>query len=348
MTVEIGSKIKTLRLAKSMTQEQLAQALHVSAQAVSKWENGSTMPDVQLLPELSVTLGTSLDALFSLTDELRFNRIDNMLWDRRFLTQQEFEEEERFLKDKCLDEKTQARAVLLLAELYCKRAREYNELASPLARRALELAPQSKEAHNAIFDSEGGAYQDWNAVNRYRTIEFYKDFIARHPDERSAYLWMLDLLIADGRCAEAREYAEKMGRLGEHWSNELYLGMICKHEGKLSEALAHWEEMCRQHGDRWQAWISRASELAKLCRYDEAIADYERAMELMPHPQFVDAAEAIAQIHEIRGNFSGAIEYYEKVIELMRTDWDETQGEAVDAPGRAIARLRAKLADSQS
>lgn len=71
-------------------------------------------------------------------------------------------------------------------------------------------------------------------------------------------------------------------------------------------------------------------------------------MELMPHPQFVDAAEAIAQIHEIRGNFSGAIEYYEKVIELMRTDWDETQGEAVDAPGRAIARLRAKLADSQS
>ena len=43
MELEIGSRIKTLRLSKSMTQEQLAQALHVSAQAVSKWENGLSL-----------------------------------------------------------------------------------------------------------------------------------------------------------------------------------------------------------------------------------------------------------------------------------------------------------------
>ena len=43
MTIDIGGKIKTLRLARSMTQEQLAQALHVSAQAVSKWENGGSL-----------------------------------------------------------------------------------------------------------------------------------------------------------------------------------------------------------------------------------------------------------------------------------------------------------------
>ena len=90
MNIDIGSKIKTLRLSKSMTQEQLAKALHVSAQAVSKWENGSSLPDIQLLPALSVTLGTSIDSLFSLTDESRFARIDNMLWDKRFLTQQEY------------------------------------------------------------------------------------------------------------------------------------------------------------------------------------------------------------------------------------------------------------------
>ena len=92
MNIDIGSKIKTLRLSKSMTQEQLAKALHVSAQAVSKWENGSSLPDIQLLPALSVTLGTSIDSLFSLTDESRFARIDNMLWDKRFLTQQEFDD----------------------------------------------------------------------------------------------------------------------------------------------------------------------------------------------------------------------------------------------------------------
>ena len=39
-TLDFGGKIKTLRLSKSMTQEQLAQRLRVSPQAVSKWENG--------------------------------------------------------------------------------------------------------------------------------------------------------------------------------------------------------------------------------------------------------------------------------------------------------------------
>ena len=38
MNIDIGSKIKTLRLSKSMTQEQLAMLLGVSRQSVSKWE----------------------------------------------------------------------------------------------------------------------------------------------------------------------------------------------------------------------------------------------------------------------------------------------------------------------
>ena len=135
--MEMGNRIKTLRLAKSMTQEQLARALHVSAQAVSKWELGGSLPDIQLLPALSVVLGTSIDALFSLTDESRLARIDNMLEDRRFLTQHEFETEERFLQEKCMEGSENVRAVLLLARLYCKRAGEYRALASPLARRAL-------------------------------------------------------------------------------------------------------------------------------------------------------------------------------------------------------------------
>ena len=79
MTVQIGNKIKALRLAKSMTQEQLAQRLSVSPQAVSKWENGAAMPDIQLLPELSVALGATIDAFFSMTDESRMERIDNMI-----------------------------------------------------------------------------------------------------------------------------------------------------------------------------------------------------------------------------------------------------------------------------
>ena len=344
-TLDFGGRIKTLRLSKSMTQEQLAQRLRVSPQAVSKWENGVTLPDIQLLPELSILLGTSIDALFSMTDDKRMERIDNMLWDQRFLSREEFEAEERFLKDKCLEPDAQARATLLLAELYCKRAREYRELASPLARKALELLPDyEKAAHTALFEAEGGVFPDWNAVNHHRTIAFYQDFITRHPGQRRAYLWLLDLLIDDGRCPEARKYLEKMNRLGESYHSDLYLGMILEKEGKPEEAAACWERMTQKNPDNWQSWFALADRLAKRCAYPEAIALYEKALALSPRPRFTDPVNAIAQLYEIQGQYEKAVEFYQKEIEIVREDWNETQGEAIDEPLRNIARLKEKMA----
>lgn len=344
-TLDFGGKIKTLRLSKSMTQEQLAQRLRVSPQAVSKWENGVTLPDIQLLPELSILLGTSIDALFSMTDDKRMERIDNMLWDQRFLSREEFEAEERFLKDKCLEPDAQARATLLLAELYCKRAREYRELASPLARKAIGLLPEyDKAAHTALFEAEGGVFPDWNDVNHHRTIAFYQDFIARHPSQRRAYLWLLDLLIDDGRCPEARKYLEKMNRLGESYHSDLYLGMILEKEGKPEEAAACWERMTQKDPDNWQSWFARADRLAKRCAYPEAIALYEKALALSPRPRFTDPVNAIAQLYEIQGQYEKAIAFYQKEIEIVREDWNETQGEAIDEPLRNIARLKEKMA----
>ncbi len=56
--------LRRLRLAKGLTQEQLAQALGVSAQSVSRWECGKTMPDVMLLPELAKLYGVTIDDLY--------------------------------------------------------------------------------------------------------------------------------------------------------------------------------------------------------------------------------------------------------------------------------------------
>lgn len=347
MTVQIGNKIKALRLAKSMTQEQLALRLSVSPQAVSKWENGAAMPDIQLLPELSVALGTTIDALFSMTDESRMERIDNMIWDERFISEADFKAEEAFLKDKCVEPEHRAKATLLLAELYCKRAREYNEMASPLARLALELQPDCKEAHNAIFDSEDGAYLDWNVVNHSRTIEFYREFIAAHPQNRAAHYWMLDLLVADRRYVEARAYLDKMNALGRDFNSYYYLGAILESEGKPEEAFAVWEKMTEEYPEVANAWITRGNEMAKHCRYDEAIECFKKYNELSPKPHFVDAFECMAQIYELQGRYKEGIECYESVIRLLKEEWNETQGEAVDEPQRNIACLRKKLAAAE-
>ena len=65
MNETIGSRICKYRKAKGMTQEDLAEKLGVSSQAVSKWENDASCPDISLLPELAKTLGVTVDTLLT-------------------------------------------------------------------------------------------------------------------------------------------------------------------------------------------------------------------------------------------------------------------------------------------
>ena len=55
----LGQKIGSLRREKEWTQEELAEKLGVSAQAVSKWENDVSCPDIMLLPEISKLFGAA-------------------------------------------------------------------------------------------------------------------------------------------------------------------------------------------------------------------------------------------------------------------------------------------------
>ena len=62
--IKIGEKIKFLRKQKNISQEVLANYLGVSFQAVSKWENGSTMPDVTLIPAIASFFSVTTDEIF--------------------------------------------------------------------------------------------------------------------------------------------------------------------------------------------------------------------------------------------------------------------------------------------
>jgi len=61
----VGRTIATLRQANGMTQQQLAAAMNVSHQAVSKWENGAALPDIQTLMELTRLFGITVEQLLS-------------------------------------------------------------------------------------------------------------------------------------------------------------------------------------------------------------------------------------------------------------------------------------------
>lgn len=65
MNETIGNRIAKFRKARGMTQEDLAEKLGVSSQAVSKWENDVSCPDIGLLPKLAATLGVTTDELLT-------------------------------------------------------------------------------------------------------------------------------------------------------------------------------------------------------------------------------------------------------------------------------------------
>ena len=75
----IGEKIRILRKNKKMTQAELAEALSVSSQSVSKWENGLSVPDISVLPAIARYFGITMDELFDY-------RLDSLNYKERFIS----------------------------------------------------------------------------------------------------------------------------------------------------------------------------------------------------------------------------------------------------------------------
>lgn len=61
--LKTGEVIYKRRRELELTQNQLAKLLNISFQAVSKWENGTAYPDIEMLPKLAAALHTTVDAL---------------------------------------------------------------------------------------------------------------------------------------------------------------------------------------------------------------------------------------------------------------------------------------------
>lgn len=63
--IKTGAFIRELRKEKNMTQKELADLLHITDRAVSKWERGLCAPDISLLEPLALALGTTVTELIS-------------------------------------------------------------------------------------------------------------------------------------------------------------------------------------------------------------------------------------------------------------------------------------------
>lgn len=335
--MEIGTKIKQLRLERNVTQEALAEHLGVTAQAVSKWERGVSAPDISLLPELSVFFGVRIDDFFELNDAARFERINRMLENEGFLSQADFDYAERCLKDTCTNDPHNAEACRMLADLYNHRADGYHRKAEVLCKRALELEPTKKAGHSLLSFAANGACWDWCCNNHHELIDYYYDFVSKHPDYHSGYLWLLDNLLEDHRLDEAEQVVNRMEQLEYTYHCPLYRGHIAARRGDISGAEAQWQIMRDKWPEDWITWSCIGDAYVKLCRYEEAVENFEKAAALEQAPRYIDNWESIAEIRTIQKRWAEAADAYDKVADIQTKEW------SMDEDGFAVSKYR-KLA----
>lgn len=342
MENQIGKQIRIHRLHCSMTQEKLAELLNVTPQAVSKWETGAGYPDITLLPDLSAALGITIGELFESSMQTHLLRISRMLENEPCLSREDFDYAEQRLKEGCLDLETRGQCLTMLGELYNHRAQSYQARAAAILREALALEPEKKANHCALSFAEGGNVWDWNVSNHTGLIDYYKEFVRKNPRYASGYLWLLDNLIADHRLKEAQQTLEEMRAVRNDYRCDIYQGWIAEAAGKYDEAEALWDEMVAREPENWLVWFARADAFAKRADYDRAIADYRHATSLQPSPQLTDCFDAIAQLCIIQGDTAGAIAAFERIVQILREDWNMQEGEIVRGYLENIEKLKKK------
>ena len=340
--MEIGHQIKTLRQRRGITQEALAKHLGVTAQAVSKWERGAATPDIGMLPDISAFFGVTIDELFALSDDIRMERIQNMLWDDRYYDPAEVESTRVFLLNKGRKEPENGKVYEFLAEMENHLAQEHHEKAAEYAKEALRRDWNLRGPHSELEIAMNGRIHDWNYNNHYLLINFYQEHIKQNPQDWRAYMTIMDQLIDDYRLEEAEQYCNRFAEINRSYRVALYRGMIAWQRGERATAFAIWANMEREYPEEWCVWHNLGDYLARSGQYDKAMDYYRRALNVQKDPPMLDPLQAMAQLCEIRGDIPGALAAKREEADRIENQW-HVSGEELDCVLREIKRLEKKL-----
>ncbi len=323
MNMEMGKIIRTLRMSKRVHQEDVARYLGVSAQAVSKCETCAALPDITLLPAIAVYFGVSIDELFQLPDESRFERIENMMQRESRIAPETFHQAVGFLKDILVEQPDNVRACTDLADLYNHRAAGDRRMAAEYARRAIELAPEEKPGWVAYQEASGAVCGDEWYDNHFEAIEYFKEFLRKNPENFPGLYAIIENLLADKRYDEAVPYIRDLQKIKDDYQAVVYLGDVAMGRGEREEALRLWDQAVEKSPDKWQVYCDRADRLKKLGKVREAMADYEHCFEMQQKPRLTDGLYSLAQMHELLGEYDAAIDDYRRILKCTEEDYGE-------------------------
>lgn len=307
MNCNLGNNLKRLRLAKNYTQEQAAQLLNISPKSLSRWECGSTMPDVMILPEIARLYCVTVDDLYrekSMAYENHALRLLSVYESTHDIN--DFINAEREFSHLLKSQNYTMNDLRSYAILYQYHMLDCKKMALRLFQKGLDMGMETDpdvyhqlERQRILMLSQIG--------ENVQNIEEQTTNLAKHPHDFYNHLNLLAAyLYANDNQSALNVFLEAEKQFKDHALLYAYGGDIYK----------------------------------RLKMYDQAFTCWDKTLKL--DPEIASALWSKATCYEEIGNYKAAYQVWEEII-----DWLEIRGyEAeVEEPRNRAQECKSKITD---
>lgn len=331
MELKFGAIIKKLRTERGITQEELANKIGVSFQAVSKWETNATTPDISILPHLALFFGVTMDTLFSMDQDDYLEKISNMIRDEYSISTENFIWAERYLKGVLGEEQQNNSARTLLVELYNHRINRDMINGARLCEEGLSIDPSNEALRgNLIRIREKRGEQE-------KLIRFLKELNTKNPQCDIIFESLVSIYI---KCGNIDEAIALLNKSKDHPSYEVYFGDIELALGNMEKAKAIWNSVISKNKIDHHMLFDIAERFKSIGEVEAAISLFERSYDNAPTPKEMDALYSQAFLYTENKMNEKAIQVWQTIIKVLSDDYGIIDGECVDWAKREIEKLR--------
>lgn len=317
MDFNLGSVIKRLRNEQGVTQDALAEYLGISYQAVSKWETGTTLPDITLLPKLAVFFGVRIDELFSVDHEDELERIDAML-QRETMTDQNYAYAKRILDGILRESPKNVEVMKRYAKVYLAKTNTDLITAGRMLEKAMELAPMDEEVYSLYRSVRGGSEYKYHSDNDW-FIRVCEPYARKYPQNISLYRMLIEAMISKKYFDRAEELLGAVKFTGENkHMKEVFLGDIALAKGDEAKAKEIWNSVPKND---WLGQYEAGERFNRLNEYERAIECFNNAYDAQSAPRKMDMMYSLAFLYKKLGRFAEAKKEWELIAETLMSDY---------------------------
>ncbi|MBE6654487.1 MAG: helix-turn-helix domain-containing protein [Ruminococcaceae bacterium] len=289
-----SENMKRFRTEKKFTQEYVAQKLCVTAQTVSRWECGTTLPDVLMLPEIAKLYGIIVDDLFKKHSVAYDNYAQ-----RLSVLYELSRDPEDFLR--------------------CRL--EYKKLM-----KAGELSVYDKWNY-------GWLHSDMMYICKKEALKWFDEVLSDKTDKNSlpyrrAADMKMGMMFAFGKGEEIiKERQREMDEAGGNLDEREWLLLIDAYDNakQYEKALSLCNEAMKKFPDNWEVYTSTGNVYQNMGKYEEAIAFYEKTGELGTY--FCDEKYGIAMCYRELEKFKEAYQLYLDIADIHRKNGYDLEAE---------------------